>query len=299
MLRTTHTATVTEDQIDHLGHMNVRFYLAHAFTGTQVVLGSLPGWAGPHRVHDFYTRHHREQLLGSSLVVRSAILGASHRGLRLHHELANADTGELAATFVHVVSPLGEDGEPAPLPDELVSVALGEAQPHPEYAASRTISLEVDLLERAPSLATLRERELAMRKERRVSAEECDEQGRFRIELAPMLNWAGEPIGRDQEELLYPLDDGVVMGWAVMESRWQVGRLPDRGDRIQSFAATVGVHDKVLDRVHWAYDLDREEVTVVYQAISLAFDTVARRPVSIPPRFRDRQLEIVQPDLAP
>ncbi|MDQ2649674.1 MAG: thioesterase family protein [Actinomycetota bacterium] len=299
MLRTTHTSSVTEDQIDHLGHMNVRFYLAHAYTGTRAMLEALPGWAGPHRVHDFYTRHHREQLLGSPLVVRSAILGADADGVRLHHELANADTGELAATFVHVVLPLGEDGEPAHLPDELLAVANAEAMPAPDYAATRTISLDVDLLEEPPSLEVLQERDLAMRKERLVPAEECDELGRYRVELAPMLSWGGEPVEGQQEELLYTLDDDVVMGWAVMESRWQFGRLPRLGDRIQSYAATVAVHDKVIHRVHWAFDLDRRDLVLAYESVSLAFDTGARRPIAIPPRYRARQLEIVQPDLAP
>ena len=68
MLRTTHTSTVTEDQIDHLGHMNVRFYGVNAQAGTRAVLGGLPGWTGrPYLVHDTYTRHHREQLFGTTL----------------------------------------------------------------------------------------------------------------------------------------------------------------------------------------------------------------------------------------
>jgi hypothetical protein len=62
-LRVTHTSTVTPDQLDHLGHMNVRFYSVNALAGTRAALADLPGWDGrPHVVHDVYTRHHREQL---------------------------------------------------------------------------------------------------------------------------------------------------------------------------------------------------------------------------------------------
>src|ERR1044071_9007237 len=90
MLRVTHTSTVTEDQIDHLGHMNVRFYAVNAHEGTRTLLRDLPGWHDrPHVVHDTYTRHLHEQLLGAPLEVRTGILGADHRGLRVHHELAN------------------------------------------------------------------------------------------------------------------------------------------------------------------------------------------------------------------
>ncbi|HEX5946441.1 MAG TPA: hypothetical protein VFY82_09200, partial [Acidimicrobiales bacterium] len=75
-LPTTHESTVTEDQIDHLGHMNVRYYAENARAGTRSLLGGLPGWGRrPFVVHDVYTRHHREQMLGTALVVRSAILG--------------------------------------------------------------------------------------------------------------------------------------------------------------------------------------------------------------------------------
>ena len=106
MLASTHTSSVTEDQIDHLGHMNVRFYGVNAHAATDAVLAALDGWpAGPHLVHDAYTRHHREQLLGTSLLVRSAMLAADVDGLRIHHELVPANAEALAATFVHRVSP--------------------------------------------------------------------------------------------------------------------------------------------------------------------------------------------------
>lgn len=58
-LRVTHRSSVTPDQIDHLGHMNVRFYAVNALAATRTVLAELRGWDGlPHQVHDVYTRHH-------------------------------------------------------------------------------------------------------------------------------------------------------------------------------------------------------------------------------------------------
>ena len=116
-LLTTHESTVTPDQIDHLGHMNVRYYAVNAQAGTQAMLAAIPGWGGrPHIVHDVYTRHHREQLEGTSLAVRSAVIGAEPDGLRLHHELVATDSGVLAATFVHGISALDEGGRRARSP---------------------------------------------------------------------------------------------------------------------------------------------------------------------------------------
>jgi acyl-CoA thioesterase FadM len=300
MLRTTHTSTVTEDQIDHLGHMNVRFYAVNALAGTRAVLADLPGWQGrPHVVQDVYTRHHREQLLGTPLEVRSAVLAAGPTGLRLHHELAAADTGVLAATFVHGLRPVDDDGRPTTLPDDVIAAATAQAIPLPDHAATRTISLEADLMATTPSLDVVRGRGLQMRKERRVSREECDDTGRYRVDMAPLLTWAGEPIDGDTSDILHETTDGVLMGWASMETRIQMVKLPRAGDRVQSFGAGVGLHDKVTHRVHWTFDLDSGEVLTAFEAVSMAFDIRARRPMRIPEGYRQRELERLQPDLAP
>jgi acyl-CoA thioesterase FadM len=299
-LQITHESEVTPEQIDHLGHMNVRYYAENARAGTQAMLAGLAGWGRhPHVVHDIYTRHHREQLLGTALVVRSAVLGADADGLRLHHELAGRDTGVLAATFVHRVSPLDEGGQRAPLSARLVAAAEGLAVPSPPYAATRTISLDADLVASAPSLDEARNRGLAMRRERRVTAEECDGGGRYRPDLAPMLIWGGEPVGRDAGPWLQEMPDGRLMGWASMETRLQSRRLPRRGELVQSFGATVAVHDKVTHRLHWCFALDDGELLAGFEVVNMAFDIRGRRPMSIPDADRRRELAALQTDLAP
>jgi acyl-CoA thioesterase FadM len=251
-------------------------------------------------VHDVYTRHHREQMLGTALEVRSAVLGADSDGLRLHHELAARGSGVLAATFVHRVSPLDEGGSPAALPDRLVAAAQDVALPAPPpYAATRTISLDADLLASGPSLDEVRERGLAMRHERLVTAAECDAAGRYVPELAPMLVWAGEPVGRDVGPWLEEMPGGELMGWASMETRIQTRRLPQVGERVQSFGATVAVHEKVTQRVHWCFDVDRGELVAGFEIVNMAFDTRGRRPMRIPDGHARRERARLQPDLAP
>lgn len=299
-LRVTHRSSVTADQIDHLGHMNVRYYAVNALAGTRAFLADLPGWGDrPHVVHDVYTRHHREQLEGTPLEVRSAVLAADERGLRLHHELVAADSGVLAATFVHGLSPVAEDGTRLPVPDEALAAASAMVVDPPPYAAPRSVSLDADLAGSAPSLELLRERGLEMRRERRVAADECDEHGRYRPELAPLLTWAGEPMNGDIGGAALELPDGQVMAWASMETRIELCRLPTVGTRIQSFTAGVAVHDKVTHRLHWVYDLDEGDLLTAFEAVSLAFDIRGRRPMSIPERQRRYELRQLHPDLAP
>jgi acyl-CoA thioesterase FadM len=298
MLRTSHTSSVTEDQIDHLGHMNVRFYAVNAHAGTRAVLADL-GWDGRHFVGDTYTRHHREQLLGTPLEVRSAVLSADAERIRLHHELRAADTDELAATFVHGVVPLSPAGEPIRYPEAVVAAARAEVIAHPEHAATRTISLDADLLGASPSLGLVQSRGLAMRKPRAVTPDECDANGRYRPDMAAMLTWGGEPLEDEKDEILHETTDGVLMGWASMETRIQIARLPGPGDRVQSFVATVAVHDKVTHRVNWAFDLDRGDLLTAFESVSMAFDIRGRRPMSIPEGYRQRALANLQADLVP
>ena len=113
-----------------------------------------------------------------------------------------------------------------------------------------------------------------------------------------MLTWAGEPIN-GQEEPLHELPDGTQMGWASMETRVQMGELPRVGDRVQAFGAAVGVHDKVMHRVHWTFDVESGALLTAFESVSLAFDIGNRRPMSIPDAFRERVAGTTQPDLAP
>lgn len=297
-LRTTHTSTVTEEQIDHLGHMNVRFYGVNAIAGTRSMLAGVPGWdRRPHRVHDIYTRHHREQLLGTDLEVRSAFVGAGADGIRIYHELAAVGTGVLAATFVHRLSPVDADGAHLPVPDDVAAAVAAESVELPD--PTRTVSLARDLVASAPTLELLRERGLAMREERRVSEEECDPDGSYRVEMAAALTWGGVPLDGDIGERLHETSSGQLMGWASMETRMQFGQLPRLGTRIQSFNAVLAILDKVSHRVQWAFDLDTGALLTAFESVSMAFDTKSRRPMRLPDGYRRREQERLQADLAP
>ena len=75
-LEVSHHSTVTPDQIDDLGHMNVRYYGIKASAGTKTLCERL-GIARP-PMRSSYTRHHHEQMEGADLVVRSAVIPGGH-----------------------------------------------------------------------------------------------------------------------------------------------------------------------------------------------------------------------------
>src|SRR4051794_39027853 len=135
-LTVTHRSVVTADQIDHLGHMNVRFYGVNAAAGTRAVVANLLGEM-PHgvRVVDLYTRHHREQLLGAPLAVRSGIIDVVDDGLRIYHELVDETSDALAATFVHRVCIDVAGG--GSLPVSVVARAANQLVEVPAHGATR------------------------------------------------------------------------------------------------------------------------------------------------------------------
>ncbi len=291
----THRSEVTDEQIDHLGHMNVRFYGVNAQAGSQALAARLGiGETGEGAITDSYTRHHREQLVGARLEVRSGVVSADPRSLRLYHELRNPDRDEIAATFVHR---LVTDGQP--FPHGVVAAASALAVEIPEHGRTRSLDLDADPAGSAPALDDLIGRDLAMRKPRDVTDEECDETGDYTVAMAPMLTWGGEPLRGQMGPMLHDGPNGERMGWASMETRMVLARLPRRGDRIQAFGANLALGDKVSHRIQWAYDLDRRDLLCSFEVINLAFDTVGRRAMSIPPDIRTQHEQDLHADLAP
>ena len=299
-LTVTHRSGVTEDQIDHLGHMNVRFYGVNAAAGTAAVLAALGAPTDlTIRPVDIYTRHHREQLLGAQLVVRSGVIEVLDHGIRIYHELANEESGALAATFVHGVRAETDEGRPALLPLAATDAARKQLVDIPAHGATRSISLATDPVASAPTLETLHDRDLAMRKIRTISEEECGPDGAYIPAFAPMLTWGGEPANRRIPEMVHEGPDGLRMGWASMETRMVIERLPRLGDRIQSFSAVIALADKTSHRIQWAYDVDRGDLLTTFEVVNLAFDITARAPMSIPPHLRESETFVLNTDLAP
>ncbi len=284
-LTTTHSSTVTEDQIDHLGHMNVRFYAVNARAGTSALLADL-GWDDPGDadVFDMYTRHHREQLLGTELEVRSGLLGADSESIRIYHELTDASTGQLAATFVYRVR--NSAGVPI---DHLDTVEL------PAHGTPRSIDLDATLA--APPLATVRQLDLAVRTPRALSREDTGGTDTVASHMVPMLIWGGTPPEEVEHVLVHEGPNGETVGWATMETRVGIVHLPDLGTRIQSFGATTAIADKTTQMAMWAYDIDTGGLLVSFEVVSVLFDIGARRAMSIPDDLRAEHVAQLHPEL--
>ena len=102
-MRTLFQSAVAADEIDGLGHLNVRYYIARALRANAALmdgLGLSPAALGARLVQaDTYTRYHREQFQGSTLQVRGGVLEAHGERIRVYFEVCNDAKAEVAATF--------------------------------------------------------------------------------------------------------------------------------------------------------------------------------------------------------
>lgn len=304
-LRSLHEATVAEEEIDHLGHMNVRFYLDRALLAGRalaVELGLGPdhcrALGGVFELHDAFSRHYREQLVGAPLAVMGGVLAVEADGLRLYHELVNTELDERAAIFVHGLKLRQlETRKPLPLP-EMVAKGAGDVLVEwPEHGRPRTLDLQ--RLPPALSLGEARKRGLAVRAERVVRSEECDAGGYFLAGRYQDLFWGDDDPSapRTAAVPVFELEGGGRFGWATLESRGVVLELPRAGARIQSFGAEVELGRKISLRHHWVFDLDGGALLCTSSTVNLAFDIAARRATEIPPAVRETLEARYHPDL--
>lgn len=303
-LQVLHEATVGPDEIDHLGHMNVRFYAEKALRATRALAGQMgltrEYCADEGRVLEMrgtYTRHYREQMKGADLVVKGGVLDAHADGLRLYHELLNPARGERAATFVHDMGLCDETTRsPRPLPEMVADLAAKRLVEWPEHGRPRTVDLSRE--PQALSLDEARDRGIAMRQVRELREEECTDGGFFPAVRYGELIWGGVPVSAKTGFLpLQDLEGGGKFGWAILESRGILRRLPKAGTRIQSFGAQVELGRKTSYRHSWLFDVDQGDILCMSSTVDIAFDIGARRAIEIPADVRARLEPHCHPDL--
>jgi len=105
----TYRGVVYPWQCDHMGHMNVMWYVGKFDEATWQLLAAIG--ATPSRLRDEgfglvaveqHIHYKRELRSGDVLTIRSSVLEANEKSVRFTHEMTNDQTGELAATTLLV-----------------------------------------------------------------------------------------------------------------------------------------------------------------------------------------------------
>lgn len=305
-MRTFDTADVLASEIDHLGHMNVRFYAERAQRANAALLAELGlgSDAGGDRglvltQPDSYTRYQREQFAGSTLVVRGGVLGADARGVHAYYELANPAKDQIAATFL-ITSGFTDrsSGEGAPMPASIQAAVDVRRIALPEHGRPRTIDMgppRVDLTFEEVSARVPEEGDdpMSRRSEWVVPADACDEHGVL-VSASAMMFGGFRPPSPEEMKTFGPMtfqtEEGHRVGWASLETR-MVRVSPARaGDQLCSIGAEIGMHHKVRHTRRWLFNVTTGRLVTLNDNVNIALDLDARRAIDIPPSIR-RQIE--------
>jgi len=299
-----HTSVVAADEIDALGHLNVRYYMTRALAANAALLAqlglgpeALAGMGARLAQADTYTRYHREQFKDTTLNVRGGVLEVGRGTVRAYFEIDNDAKGEVAATFI-LVTALVDRATRAPLalPDAVVAATAGLMVEVPPHGQPRTVDLGVPRLDvtyeaLAGRLGEATTDQMSRRVERTIEAESCDEHGFLNDREDLMFGVVRQPRPTPGKEhvwgpLTFTTQAGHRVGWASLETRQMRFVQPRAGDTICSLGAEIALLDKVRHSRRWIFNVTSGQVVSMNDNIAIALDLDARRPIAIPAELR-------------
>ena len=124
----TYRGSVYPWHCDHMGHMNVMWYVGKFDEATWQLLAAVGASPSRMRTEGFglaaveqHIEYKRELRAGDLVTIRSSILEAREKSIRFVHEMTNDETGELAAKTVLTGVCIDTIGRKAkPLPDDIL-----------------------------------------------------------------------------------------------------------------------------------------------------------------------------------
>ncbi len=304
-----HESTVQDEEIDSLGHMNVRYYMARMEQANRTLIDSLdmPAEtmaAGFLRRVDTYTRFRREQFAGAPLHTVGGVLALAEGGMQSYVEVRNADSQDVAATFI-VTTALIEQASRRPLPFP----AAGTFTPTevPAYAKPRSLTLgpvntavTLDQLD-----ATIPAVEgggmMSGKRNTTIEDDDVDAEGWLKEELELMfLPFAKLAQQEDspQGPPVFQTGDGRRVGWAIMETRNLLYGQPRLNDEIAYFSADLRLEEKSRLSRRWAFNANSGQLLGISDSVGLCIDLDARRAITWPAELRAQIERYQQPQLA-
>jgi acyl-CoA thioester hydrolase len=308
-----HTSTVLAEEIDSLGHMNVRYYMTRMQSANRQMVDGL-GIDPDVLQHSFlrsvdtYTRFRNEQFEGATLETVGGLLSIGEGGVQSYVEIRNPDTAAVAATFVVTTALIDRktrDTQILPLPTPDLS-GSGYVE-IPAYAKPRSLSLgpaNTDI-----TLETLQNSipdvegggMMSGRRTAQIEADDVDAQGWLKedVELmflpfAKMASEAGEKPGPP----VITTSDGLRIGWAVMETRTMLFAQPRLGDQLSYFSTDLKVETKSRLSRRWALNSSTGQLLGMSDTVGVCIDLDARRAIEWPDELREEIEKHQQPQLA-
>lgn len=304
-----HESVIDETEIDSLGHLNVRFYVARAATANANLLRSLgiAAQAGQSlKRTDTYNRFHREQFAGAKLGVFGGLTAIEGQtGVSAYFEIRNLDEDHLAASFIVTTNLIDQATESIIPTTELAIDSLVSANVTiPAHGQPRSLKLV------PPKQVTLKEMMLLIpeesipgsmngRREGTVLAEDCDESGRVKEDIDPMFIMFRPQPGEELKNMGPPLqrdEQGRRYSFAMMEIRNINWHQPRLGDTILSMSADITFGDKWRHTRRWIFAKETGLLLGISDHAAVCMDLDARKAISIPAEIRESMERLSLPD---
>lgn len=304
---------VLDSEIDALGHMNVRFYLARidqAGAGLLAALGinAVGCTETVVRRVDTYSRFSREQFADSHLQVLGGVLAVNGDQVQCYFEIRNPAKDQLAASFITVNELIDKSTQQRlVLPQGLMCENSQYLVELPDYSAPRSLTLDAPRTD--ITLAELESRITAApaagmmsgRFECTLEAQDCDANGYLLDGLDlmfVMFRALAVKEGRSFGPPVLQTDEGTRMGWAMIETRAMALGRPRVGDQLVSVGADITFGDRWRQSRRWAFIASSGEMIGINDTVGIALDLDARRSIVIPPSVRKTLEDACLPDLA-
>ena len=276
-------------EIDMMGHLNVRFYVARAMEGLVGAAAAL-GLAGAFKaraaatliVREHHIRFLREARPGAGLHMTVGVVSIDETEAVLLQTLVHSSTGEAAATFLtRVVHAVPADGRPFPWPERAHEAAERLKVEVPSEAGPRGISGEPFVSKAA--MARADELGMACSGRGAILPQDCDVFGRMGAEgfLGRISDGMGGFMAPMRDAMNAALE-GRRIGGAAIEYRLVYLAWPRAGDGVELRSGWSGADSKVQRHNHWLLDPVTGQAWGTSEAASVSLDLDARKLATAP-----------------
>jgi acyl-CoA thioester hydrolase len=284
-------------QCDQMGHLNVRFYVAHAMEGLAGLAGAMgmgaafsPSGPATLQVLEHHIRFLKEARVGDPLNMTAGLLALGEDDARALMLLAHSGEGAPAAVVqTRVAHVSAADGRRFPWSQSTRRRAESLRVRIPEGLGHR--SLEPGAESRAPTLAKADKAGLIHDGAGAFGPEDCDVFGRVAAHrmVARIIDGAGHGVSLIREAV------GEPIGLAAVEYRIVYFDPPRAGGRFAVRAAMVQAEPRRLGWSYWMFDPDTGAPLAGARSVLVPFDLEARRAMTLPDaavgRLREKLVE--------
>lgn len=279
-------------QCDQMGHMNVRFYVAHAVEGLAGIAGALgmaqafsPRATSTLVVREHHIRFLKEARAGAALHMTAGLLGMDETGATALQVLWHSGADEPSAVFHTLLEHArAGDGQPFAWPRAAREHAGALAVELPAGLGPRSLTPGeppgAASLARAESIGLVRYGAGAF------TPQDCDAFGRvsaFQI-MGRMGDGAAQAIAAARDAAGPVSPGGQPIGLAVVEYRLIYLDWPRAGDRFDVRSGLRVAEARRLGWTHWMLDPETGRPWAVAIGVLVPFDLDARKTLTLPDR---------------